>query len=489
MRYAPTGTGSRNRSVEREQHCPEYPAGVHPLPGAILAAQPHYLRVGPGRRLALGRGNGSLIAGGVCLAAFTLGLGALLHGWCGALLLLLGGITGIAVVLVGVFPVDHPLHQVVGPAAFLAGLLSCGLFTVSLMSMPLLLPDGMNQIFAAPDAAGRPAVWVVAIAEWPALWAVLLWVGSVAGYAGYVILRRTSPAGNTGERGGREQTMTWTADTGFHPSYHSSRPVAALAPFVDIIWLHESYAPSSQAERILPTGTVELVINLRGGVLRVADGHHPQRFQSFHGAVVCGPHATSFAIDTSQPAALLGLHFKPGGAFPFFPVPAEELHNRHVALSDLWGAGAAELLEQLSAAPTVPAAFRIVEQALPAQATRPLALHPAVAFALHALQSGAHPPTIAAVTDQIGLSSRRFSRLFREQVGLTPKRFSRVQRFQSVLGHIQTAHQVHWADVALACGYFDQAHFVHDFRAFSGFTPLQYLEQRTSRRNHLALGR
>lgn len=169
--------------------------------------------------------NGSLIAGGVCLAAFTLGLGTLLRGWCGALLLLVGGITGIAVALVGVFPVDHPLHQVIGPAAFLAGLLSCGLFSVSLlvgqqtrlprplalpgllagsaiglyMSMPLLLPDGMNQIFAAPDAASRPAVWVVAITEWLALWAVLLWVGSVAGYAGYVILWSISPTGTTGE--------------------------------------------------------------------------------------------------------------------------------------------------------------------------------------------------------------------------------------------------------------------------------------------------
>ncbi len=283
--------------------------------------------------------------------------------------------------------------------------------------------------------------------------------------------------------------MTWTGNTELRASYHSSRPVAPLAPFVDVLWLHESYAPSSQAERILPTGTVELVIDLRGGVLRVADGHHPQHFQSFYGAVVCGPHAASFVIDTSAPAALLGLHFKPGGAFPFFPVPAEELHNQHVALSDLWGTAATDLIEHVSTAATPPAAFRVVEQVLLAQATRPLALHPAVAFALHALQSRAHPPTIAAITDQIGLSSRRFSRLFREQVGLTPKRFSRVQRFQSVLCHIQTAHQVHWADVALACGYFDQAHFVHDFRTFSGFTPLRYLEQRTGQRNHTALTR
>jgi hypothetical protein len=46
--------------------------------------------------------------------------------------------------------------------------------------MPLLLPDGFNQIFAAPDVATRPAVWIVAISEWAALGAVLVWVSVVA---------------------------------------------------------------------------------------------------------------------------------------------------------------------------------------------------------------------------------------------------------------------------------------------------------------------
>jgi hypothetical protein len=57
------------------------------------------------------------------------------------------------------------------------------------MSMPLLLPDGMDQIFAAPDAATCPAVWVVALTEWLALCAVLLWIGLVAACVGYVAQR------------------------------------------------------------------------------------------------------------------------------------------------------------------------------------------------------------------------------------------------------------------------------------------------------------
>lgn len=270
------------------------------------------------------------------------------------------------------------------------------------------------------------------------------------------------------------------------PYYNISKPVPILQPFVDILWFYDSYIPSSRAERILPTGTAELVINVHGGLLRVADGHAPQCFRSFRGAVVCGPHTHGFVIDTSQPSTLLGIQFKPGGAFPFFSLPVQELHNQHVLLTDLWGSVTSDLLEQVSMAATPQAAFCSVEQIMLAQAVRPLALHPAVIFALNVLQSGSHP-SIASISEQIGLSARYFGHLFREQVGLTPKRFSRVQRFQTVLNHIHTAQQVHWADMALECGYFDQAHFVHDFRAFSGLTPSRYLEQRTSHRNHISL--
>jgi len=90
------------------------------------------------------------------------------------------------------------------------------------------------------------------------------------------------------------------------------------------------------------------------------------------------------------------------------------------------------------------------------------------------------------VTAQIGLSSRRFIEIFRNQVGLTPKLYCRIRRFQRVLAAIDDASDVDWTGVALKCGYFDQAHFIHDFRAFSGVSPTMYLRHRTHR-NHVAV--
>lgn len=186
-------------------------------------------------------------------------------------------------------------------------------------------------------------------------------------------------------------------------------------------------------------------------------------------------------------ASLIGVSFKPGGAAPFFPLPASELHNRHVSLETLWGTSAAELREQLLSVDATQARFTLLEESLLAHVSRPLLWRPAVAFALAELQTFTHTRTISEVIEQTGLSARHFIQIFDEAVGLTPKQFYRVRRFQEVLRLIEKGGPIRWTDVALACGYFDQAHFIHDFRDFCGLTPGTYLAQRGEFRNHVPL--
>jgi AraC-like DNA-binding protein len=94
---------------------------------------------------------------------------------------------------------------------------------------------------------------------------------------------------------------------------------------------------------------------------------------------------------------------------------------------------------------------------------------------------------VKEVSERIGLSQRRFIQLFREEVGLTPKLFCRVRRFQEVIRLLGSGRRPGWAEVALRCGYSDQAHLVHDFREFSGTTPTSYLANRCEHPNHVPL--
>lgn len=269
--------------------------------------------------------------------------------------------------------------------------------------------------------------------------------------------------------------------------YYSHLPQPPLSDFVNSIWLYQGYSAAHQLERILPDGSLELVINLQENNIRVYDRQNPVRFESFSGSVIVGPQTEFFVIDTACQQATMGVHFKAGGAFPFLGVPASELLGRHLSLETLWGEAATVLREQLLEAETPSARLQLLEQTLLAQATRPLARHPAINFALREFQSCAPSSTVAQVTDQIGLSQRHFIQLFSDEVGLSPKRFLRVRRFQETLALIRKNSAIQWTEVALACGYFDQAHFNHDFRAFSGLNPTVYLAHQGEHLNHVPL--
>jgi AraC-like DNA-binding protein len=267
--------------------------------------------------------------------------------------------------------------------------------------------------------------------------------------------------------------------------FRKQTPRWPLSEFVQCFWYSQGSARPHKFERILPDGSVEVVINLQEDRTRIYDRHSCALAANVRGALVSGPRSDYFVIDTAQQLSTIGIHFKPGGAFPFFGVPATELQNRQVALHDVWGSAAVEMRDQLLEAPSVDAKFAVLERALLRRAPD-LSRHPAVAFALQEFRPG-RGRSVTEVTEQIGITPKRFIQLFQREVGLTPKLFCRVRRFQKVLHSIGMDGRIEWADVALGCGYFDQAHFNHDFRAFSGLNPSSYLAHRTEHLNHVPL--
>ncbi len=264
-------------------------------------------------------------------------------------------------------------------------------------------------------------------------------------------------------------------------------PASPLSHFVSKIWLYEGYAPAHTKERILPDGSMQLIINLREDLTRVYDRHNTDECQSLRGSVISGAHSEFVVIDTAEQASVIGVYFRPGGAFPFLRLPANELRNMHVSLDALWGTAGNDLRDQLLEASTPEAKFRILEKTLLAQAAGSLMRHPALDYALQEFQNMPKLRTISGVTDRIGLSKRRFIQVFDERVGLTPKLFCRVRRFQRALRLIARGGRIEWADLAVDCGYSDQAHFIHDFTNFSGLNPSVFLSYRTEHLNHVRL--
>src|SRR5262249_18405202 len=149
---------------------------------------------------------------------------------------------------------------------------------------------------------------------------------------------------------------------------------------------------------------VELVINLHEDEIRIYDPAKPQLCRRFSGAVVSGPYSGCFIIDTREHASIIGVHFRPGGAFPFFNLPVSELADSHGDLATLWGASAVELRERLCAARTAAERFNLLENALTVRLFRRSASHYAVRFALKIFTPAESELTIGRVAQNIGLS-------------------------------------------------------------------------------------
>jgi AraC-like DNA-binding protein len=195
---------------------------------------------------------------------------------------------------------------------------------------------------------------------------------------------------------------------------------------------------------------------------------------------VSGAQCRFTILDTSRPLSLMGVRFRPGGGFPFFAIPAGELQNLSVPLDTLWREGAARLREQLLEAQTPAARFDILECALLQRLRAGRSRSPAVRYAIGRFKDATQATSVAAVVERTGFSQRHFIASFRDEVGLTPKMFARITRFRRVIDSLQGSAQVDWSALALECGYFDQAHFIHDFRDFAGISPSAYLRHRTS---------
>jgi AraC-like DNA-binding protein len=274
--------------------------------------------------------------------------------------------------------------------------------------------------------------------------------------------------------GGKSQQFTiLNIDTVFN--FYKPKP--PLSKFVDNFWLYDGYEPEHKTERILPTGTLELVINLRQNELLFYDAELTENRSSFSGAIVSGASGRSFSPDTAEAALIIGVHFKPGGAFPFLGLPAGDLADTHVDLETLWGPSAGRLRERLCEARSSAERFQLLQEALLSRLCHGVEQHYAVSAALEMFGKNQAGPRVREVAKHLGLSQRRFIQVFKAEVGITPKLFSRIQRFQQTRTFIQHNPSINWADLAVDLGYFDQSHLIREFLEFSGLSPTDYINR------------
>ncbi|MEU7847245.1 helix-turn-helix domain-containing protein [Micromonospora parva] len=257
--------------------------------------------------------------------------------------------------------------------------------------------------------------------------------------------------------------------------YVSRVPRPPLDGLIDDLYYLEGVPPYARLT-LPPMPAALLIVNL-GAPFLIRAGTEIETTEYADGCVITTP-TRAFEFGYPLRTRSVGVHVKPWGLAPFLPMPAAELCDRPVPVEQVWGRPAtAELRDRLATADGPHEMLTLLEEEL----IRRLCETAGLGLVRHASSVIAATSGAVAIDDlrtSAGVSSTHLAQRFKQLVGVTPKRLARTHRFAATVFSINPAESTDWAELASRAGYFDQAHFGHEFRAFTGLTPTRYVDVR-----------
>jgi AraC-like DNA-binding protein len=253
-------------------------------------------------------------------------------------------------------------------------------------------------------------------------------------------------------------------------------PSPPLLTYIEDFYYIDDPAPYPR-QKALPGASSNLMINLG----EPFDVYKPDQVQPF---ITCrdswwvGVWDTYHSVDWPLTVRFYGVHFRPGGAYPFVQFPLTEISGQVVPLDAIWGCYAAEVRERLSAVPTVQAGFAMLECLLLARLCDVPRSHGLVRYAVSEIGRHHGALSIRALSQQLDISQNHLSTQFKRLVGAPPKEVARLYRFARALHLIDSALSVDLTCIAHQTHFYDQSHFNRDFIAFTGHSPSQYIQLR-----------
>jgi AraC-like DNA-binding protein len=302
---------------------------------------------------------------------------------------------------------------------------------------------------------------------------------------------RESPAGLTPQATVDQATVDQRAID----EHCRRRPAEPLRPYVAYYTGYRQRGVPPARHRGLPSPFLTLIITLDEPLVMLAHPDPRQPPGNF-GALLGGLHSAPALITHDGAQSGIQVALRPLGARALLGLPAGELAELDLPAETVLGGACAELRARTVAATSWPERFAILDEILLRRAGSAGAARspaPEVAWAWRQLLASGGTVRIADLAAGTGWSDRHLTGRFRTEIGLTPKAAARVIRFDRarhlMIRHAQSISGAapaparsardgyRLADLAAACGYFDQAHLAREFRSLAGCPPSQWLAE------------
>lgn len=255
--------------------------------------------------------------------------------------------------------------------------------------------------------------------------------------------------------------------------YQELKPSAQLQSIVKCYWTLEksSFSPISMTkEKVFPDGCPEIIFHYGDQFTKHAKGEHSCQPKAFlHGQI-----KEYIEISSTGKIGVFGVRLYPWALGTLTDIPIYELTNHELGLRTLWPHDANTLIDRIMLSSCQYQRARHVESFILDRLKHSRKIDPCITNGVLLIQRSKGLIKTEDLAEKSNLSARQLERRFRTAVGLGPKSFANIVRFQNVLKLAEQGFSGNLTNVAYQAGYFDQSHFIKDFKRFSGTNPGKY---------------
>ncbi len=256
-------------------------------------------------------------------------------------------------------------------------------------------------------------------------------------------------------------------------NYQTFEPHSDLSALVKFYWtLEVPFDPNNQKQKIIPDGCIEMTFNLEDKIKRYVS---ESEFVVHPNAMVMGQRTKSYYIEPLGNVNSFAICFYPHGFANFVCTPLENLVDVETPIESLFGEiPSKELKQKISQAASTQERIEIIEIFLLNKLNQNTTIESLVKTTVDTLISTNGSTPINQILKNDLSKRRQLERKFRKQIGISPKQLGRVLRLQTALKMLLNDNE-NLTNIAYESEYFDQAHFIKDFKEFIGNTPKEFL--------------